>query len=329
MKLWSTKLPYCKRYEDSVKLCKSRIVRSVHLVVGCGWLFAACPSAGRGVVRRSRVIDGGGRCAGAGNSGIVKTGARTRVFRAATQRAICARSPQTDNIACARAAPVTISHFEISVRLQRTLLGRAAGRSIYASSCLIPVVTWNLRLEWKRWPRRGYRPTITLTVRPMRWFCVCFSSVDYDWMQFFVWRGVGHSPELFLELLVHCLSVCGGGARDNVACGWPTSGPGLHKVCADISKFHPWTWSRPGVVKHAPITSTAIVHVFVNLRYVFDYNRPFANWVDIECHRDRLSRSVLLYYLGCGELSNKGFLYYVIWLTVVEKTDTTGCTRLE
>lgn len=32
--------------------------------------------------------------AAAGNSGIVKTGARTRVFRAATQRAICARSPR-------------------------------------------------------------------------------------------------------------------------------------------------------------------------------------------------------------------------------------------
>lgn len=64
----------------------------------------------------------------AGNSGIVKTSARTRVFRAT--RHLCAIS-ETDNIACARAVPVTISHFEISARLQRTLFRCAAACLVF------------------------------------------------------------------------------------------------------------------------------------------------------------------------------------------------------
>lgn len=148
--------------------------------------------------RSQRLIDSaGGRAAAAGNSGIVKTGARTRVFRA-TQHAICARSPRRI-ISYARAQHRWQFRISKSPRDCSERCSVALPPAVVFTR-FVPVITWNLRLEWKRWPRRGYRrSSIMLTVRPMRWFCVCFSSAGYSWMQFFVWNSVECLAQFFRE----------------------------------------------------------------------------------------------------------------------------------
>lgn len=108
---------------------------SVHLIVrvivrrGCPSVVVWAPRSGAEVVR---LIDSSRR--GHGKQWHCENRRAYACFsRGDATRHLCAIS-QTDNIACARAAPVTISHFEISARLQRTLFRCAAGRSIYAFS---------------------------------------------------------------------------------------------------------------------------------------------------------------------------------------------------
>lgn len=127
-------------------------------------------------------------------------------------RHLCAIS-QTDNIACARAAPVTISHFEISARLQRTLFRCAAtGRSIYvfSTSGYVKLVA---RMEAMTSPRipSGYNVDsstdevvlclfFVCRLRFDAFFCVkcfgAFASVFLRVTLFFVYPCVAPEPEI-------------------------------------------------------------------------------------------------------------------------------------
>lgn len=92
------------------------------------WCGVADSRAGAG--GRGANCLGGGRAGRSGKQWHCENRRAYACFsRGDATRHLCAIS-QTDNIACAR-APVTISHFEISARLQRTLFRCAAGRSIY------------------------------------------------------------------------------------------------------------------------------------------------------------------------------------------------------
>lgn len=143
---------YCQCYEDSVKLCMCRIVS---LWSGPG-APAGCGSLARGVVRPAEVAAANWlgrwpRCC-CGKQWHCENRRAYACFSRDATRHLCAIS-QTDHIVCARAAPVTISHFEISARLQRTLFRcAAAGRSIYAF-CTSDYVKLAARMEAMTSPR--------------------------------------------------------------------------------------------------------------------------------------------------------------------------------
>lgn len=99
--------------------------------------------------------------------------------------------------------------------------------------------------------------------------------------------------------------------------------------CVRIFRNFTRACSRPGVVKHAPITPTPIVHVFVLCPRLAICFRLQSSVCKLNRYRIPSWSAVSICVIVLSRLrraANKGFLYYVIWLTAVEKTDD-WCVR--